>query len=114
MTPDSVNVIVSNNRNTSMSRDLTNHLNSAERGRLKDGNKNVFVVGDSMLNNISEHGISKQHSVKVRNFPGATTERINEEIDDTLQSKADLIIIHAGTDDLAKKINPLNNLRKNP
>ena len=103
MTPDSVNVIVSNNRNTSMSRDLTNHLNSAERGRLKDGNKNVFVVGDSMLNNISEHGISKQHSVKVRNFPGATTERINEEIDDILQSKADLIIIHAGTDDLAKK-----------
>ena len=28
------------------------------------------------------------------------------------QSKPDLIIIHAGTNDLATKINPLNNLRK--
>ena len=106
------NVITSNNRNTSMSWDLTGHLNSAERNGLKDGNKNVFVVGDSMLNNISERGISKQHSVKVRNFPGATTERINEETDDILQSKLDSIIIHAGTNDLATKINPLNNLRK--
>ena len=31
------------------------------------------MVGDCMLSNVSEHGISKQHSVKVRNFPGATT-----------------------------------------
>ena len=33
-----------------MSRDLTGYLNSPERNGLKDGNKNVFVVGDSMLN----------------------------------------------------------------
>ena len=65
-----------------------------------------------MLNNINERGISKQHSVKVRNFPRATTERINGEIEDILQPKPDLIIIHAGTNDLATKINPLNNLRK--
>ena len=95
-----------------MSRDLTSHLNSGERNGLKDGNKNVFVVEHSMLNNISERGMSKQHSVKVRNFPRATTERINEEIDDILQSKPGIIIIHAGTNDLVTKINPLNNLRK--
>ena len=104
--------IANNSSNTSMSRDLTGHLNSVERNELKDGNKNVFVVGDSMLNNISERGISKQHSAQVKNFPGAATERINEEIDDILQSKSDIIIIHAGTNDLATKINPLNNLRK--
>ena len=86
--------------------------NSSEKSALKDRRKNVFVVGDSMLNNISERGISKQHSVKVRNFPGATTEGINEEIDDILQSKLDLVIINAGTNDLEKKINSLNNLRK--
>ena len=85
---------------------------SSEKSALKDRRKNVFVVGDSMLNNISERGISKQHSVKVRNFPGATTEGINEEIDDILQSKLDLVIINAGTNDLATKINYLNNLRK--
>ena len=42
------NVIASNNRNTSMSRDLTGHLNSAERNGLKDGYKNVFVVGGTL------------------------------------------------------------------
>ena len=106
------NVITSKNRNTSMSRDFTGHLISGERSGLRDGRKNVFVVGDSMLNDISERGITKQHSVKVRNFPGATTERINEEIDDILQSKPSLIIIHTGTNDLTTKTNPLNNLRK--
>ena len=65
-----------------------------------------------MLNNISERGVSKQTSVKDRNFPGAPTEGINEEIDGILQSKPDFIIIHAGTNDLATIINPLNNLRK--
>ena len=73
----------------SMSRDFTGHLNSAESSEEKDGRKNVFVLGDS------EWGISKQHSVKVRNFPGATTERINEEIDDILPSEPDLIIMQA-------------------
>ena len=71
-----------------------------------------FVVEDSMLNNIRECGVSKQHSVKVRNFPGTTTERINEEIDDTHQANPDLIITHASTNDIATKINPLNNLIK--
>ena len=104
------------NRNTLrkvlMSGDFADHLNSIERSGPKDGRKNVFVIGDSMLNNISEYGISKQHSVKVRNFTGATTERINEEVYNILQSKPNLIIIHANTNDLATKINPLNNLRK--
>ena len=76
-----------------MSRDLTGHLNSAETNELKNGNKNVFVVGESMLNNISERGISRQHSVKVSNFPGATTERINEKNNNILQSKPDIIIM---------------------
>ena len=51
-----------------------------------------------MLNNVSEHG--------------ATTERINKEVDDILQSKPDHIIIHTDTIDLATKSNPFNKLRK--
>ena len=68
----------------SMSQNFTGHSNLAEKSGLKDGRKNVFVLGNSMLNNISEREISQQHSVKARTFPGATTERINEEIDDVL------------------------------
>ena len=65
-----------------------------------------------MSNKIRARGISKQHSVKVKNFPGTTVERINEEFNNILQSKPNLIIIHDGTNDLATKINPLNHLRK--
>ena len=49
--PVNNNVIGSNNKNPSMSRDFTGHSNSAEKSALNDG--------------ISEPGISKQHSVKV-------------------------------------------------
>ena len=48
----------------------------------------------------------------VRNFPGTTTKRINEVVDNILQSKPDLTIIHAGISDFAIQINPLNNLRQ--
>ena len=95
-----------------MSWDFTRPLNSEERSGRKDGRKNVFVIGDSMSNKIRERGISKQYSVKVKNFPGTTIERINEEFNNILQSKPNLIVIHAGTNDLATKINPLHNLRK--
>ena len=96
------NVVASNNRNMSMPRDFTCHLNSAERSGSKDGIKKAFVVGASMLNDNSECGISKQHSVKVRNFPGAITD----------QSKPDLIITDACTNDLATKTSPLNDMGK--
>ena len=65
-----------------------------------------------MLSNIHERGISKQHNVKVKNFPGATTETILEKMKNLLESKPDVLILRAGTNDLRKNINPLNNIRK--
>ena len=95
-----------------MSRESADNLNSTETSRQKAGRKSVFVLGDYMLNNIREHGLSKRLSVKIKNFLGATTERINEEIDDTFQTKLDLLILHASTNDVSAKINPSDNLRK--
>ena len=74
--------------------------------------RKILVAGDSLLNNIHETGHSKQHTVKVKNFPGATTEPILEKMENLQESKPDVLILHAGTDDLPKNINPLNNLRK--
>ena len=65
-----------------------------------------------MLNIIDKRGLSKQHTVKVKNFPGATTAAILEKLENLLESKPDLLIVHAGTYDLPKNINLLNNLRK--
>ena len=74
--------------------------------------KNMIDVGESMLINISEIVLSKNHSVKVKNFPGASTEKINKEIDDLLESKTSVLIVHAGTNDLTKQVNSLNSFKK--
>ena len=71
-----------------------------------------MVARDSILNNIHEKGLSKQHTVKITNFLGATTERILEKLENLLKSKPDVLIVHDGTNDLPKNINSLNNLRK--
>ena len=65
-----------------------------------------------MLNNFHERGLSKQHTIKVKNIPGSTTETILEKLENLLESKRDILIVHASTYDLQKNINPLNNLRK--
>ena len=37
--------------------------------------KKVVVAGDSLLNGISEKGLSRDHQVTVKNFPGGTTKK---------------------------------------
>ena len=64
------------------------------------------------MNNIHERGLSKQYTVKVKHFPGATRETLLEKMENLLKSKPDVLILHAGTNDLPKNINRLNNLRK--
>ena len=46
-----------------------------------------------MLNNIHERGLSKQNTVKVKNFPGGKT------LDNLLESKPDELTLHTGTND---------------
>ena len=48
---------------------------------MKKERKNVILVSDSMLNNISERGLSNNNLVKVKSFSGATNKKVNEEID---------------------------------
>ena len=71
-----------------------------------------MVVEDSMLNNIHDRGLSKQRTAKVKDFPGASTEMILEKLENLLDSRPDALIADAGTNDLPKNLNPLNNIRK--
>ena len=51
-----------------------------------------------MVNNISEHELSKSNAVLVKNFPGATNEKIPEKMGEIFKEKLELsIIIYAGT-----------------
>ena len=56
----------------------------------------MIVVGYLILNNINEKGLSNNYLVQVKSFTGASTEKINEEIEILLESKLDKVIVHAG------------------
>ena len=65
-----------------------------------------------MLNNINSCGLSKSNKVSVSNFPGATSEDILDEIEDTPKTHPDTLIVHARTNDLTKNINTLRSVKK--
>ena len=65
-----------------------------------------------MLNNINSRGLSRSKDVSVSNFPGATGEDILAEVEDTLKTHPDTLIVHAGTNDLTKNINTLISVKK--
>ena len=54
----------------------------------------------------------QKKKVLVKIFPGATSEKILEEMDEIIKEKPDSIIIHAGTNDLINNINLLNSAKK--
>ena len=68
-------------------------------------NKKIIIVGDSLLNGINENDLSKNHSVKVNNILGGTSDAI-------LKSKPDGLIVHAGMKVITKGKNILNNANK--
>ena len=60
------------------------------------------IIGDSMLNNINDRGLSKTKKVYELNFPEATSTDILTQ----------LIIIHVGTNDLTNDVILLSNVKK--
>ena len=74
--------------------------------------RKIIIVGDSFLNGIHEKGLRKNHIVKVNNIPAGTNDTILDKIDEFLENKPDGLIVHAGTNDIAKGGNLLNNVKK--
>ena len=71
-----------------------------------------IVEGDSLLNGINERGLYKNFNVKVNNIRGGTNETVLEKIDELVKGKPSSLIVHAGTNDLTKGKNVLNNVKK--
>ena len=65
-----------------------------------------------MLNNINGKGLSKSTNVDDLNIPGATSGDIADKIDDVLEGKPELLIVHIGTNDLTNNVNLLSNAKK--
>ena len=88
---------------------ITNSCNGANEQFKK---RSIIIVGDSLMNGINEKGLSKNHSVKVNNIPGGTSDVILQKLDNFLKNKPDGLIVHAGTNDITKGKNLLNNVKK--
>ena len=58
-----------------------------------------------MVNGISEKGLSVNYKVKIVNFPGSTSEKILEKLDDIIKEKPEDLIFHAGTNDITNNVN---------
>ena len=46
------------------------------------------------------------------NFPGGTSEKITDELDDLIEGKPDNLTVHVGTNDVPNNVNFLNNMKK--
>ena len=76
------------------------------------GQKKVFIIGDSMIKNITGMGISRENIIKMRPHPGATTIDICDYIKPELRQKLDVVIVHCGTNDIPNNINTVKKIKK--
>ena len=95
-----------------LSNELVNkNLNGDSRvNKTVNDHKNSFQERtDNIVNNILP---LVKHKVSVSNFPGGTSKDILDEVEDTLKTQPDTLIVHAGTNDLTKNINTLRPIKK--
>ena len=78
----------------------------------KEEKKNICIVGDSMLKNITGSGLSKDHTVKIRPHPGATTVDMIDYIKPELRHKPDIVILYCGTNDITNYVNTVKKIKK--
>ena len=74
--------------------------------------KKIFIVGDSMIKNITGTGISRDHTVKIRPHPGATSIYMCDYIKPELRHLPDFISLHCGKNDISNELNTLKKLKK--
>ena len=93
-----------NSTNNNAKREAENDLvkSSLEKSK-RMSEKNVFIIGDSILNGLNENGLKKRHNVKVRAHSGATSTDISDHIKPIIRRKPDCVIIHCGTNDITSK-----------
>ena len=65
-----------------------------------------------MVNGISENGLIVNYKEKIVNFPGSTSEKILEKLDDIIKEKPEDLIFHAGTNDITNNVKLSTNIEK--
>ena len=108
--PDDNQQVTSTNKIPRKNNNLATENNISQLPTMKK--KKIFIVGDSMIKNITRTGISRDHTVKIRPHPGATNIDMCDYIKPELRHQPDVIILHCGTNDIPNEINTLKKLKK--
>ena len=56
--------------------------------------KKIVLTGDTMVNGISEKGLNVNQKVNIVNFPGGTSKKILEKLDEIINEQPDDLIFH--------------------
>ena len=78
---------------------------NSNRTPAQEKKKKIVLTGDSIVNGISEKGLSVNQEVKTVNFSGGTSGKILEKPDDIIKEKPDDLIVHVGTNDITNNVN---------
>ena len=74
--------------------------------------KKVFIIGGSMMKDITGTVISRQNIITMRPHPTATTIDIFDYIKPELRQKPDVVIVHCGASDIPNNINTVKKIKK--
>ena len=109
---DKCNINETFNGDKSFYDDESSVESNMDKDKTIEQKERVVITGDYMLNEIREKSMSKNHRVKINNFPEDTSATVLEKIDQLVKSKPGCLIVHAGTNDLANGANLLNQAKK--
>ena len=94
-------------------KDNTNKNHTVDSNKVKEKNKKIIIIGDSMLRYQRPKFLSRNNNfVNVRFHQGTTTEDIVDFITPVIRKKPDAVIIHAGTNDLTNGTNTMKQVCK--
>lgn len=71
-----------------------------ETNTTRQTKRKIFIVGDSMLNGLEGHKMSRRNIVKIWPLPGANTADMAHHIQPLIRRKPDEVVLHFGTNDL--------------
>ena len=74
--------------------------------------KNIVVIGDSIIKNVNGRDLSRVNSVKIRPHPGASTEDPIDHIKPAMPKNHDIVVIDTGTNDLQNNCNIVKKAKK--
>ena len=72
-----------------------------------------MILGDLMVKGLNKYGLSKNQNVQVQSFSGYTTKDMLDIVKPVAWRKPYAILIHAGTNDMARDINTMRKHQEN-